>query len=452
MQCQTMLGRTWGLSPKITRWAYLSLIRPTMSYGSLIWLKGTFIPSQAKYLVKVQRRACTAILSSMRTTPTKGMEIILNIPPITVFLQTQAVNTYLRLKDNGNWKPRTGEVLHTWNHTCLVENLAKETPTLFMPTDKMINREHIRTNFTTSISTREEMNRTIIVPKPNKPNTINVFTDGSRFDECSGYGYTIHGENIRKNGYSTLGKYATVYQAEVTAIQEATRTLSQQQVVHKNIDFYVDNQAAIQSLGKYEITNKLVLECKLALKALSNNNNVTINWIPGHSGHRGNNVADGLAKMGVKLKVQGPEPIIPISEATRKEELGDWSLIAHQQLWDETTTCRQTKMMIPNIRTNTWKQIKNLSKKNISIITQMLTGHSTLQRHLYIMKIEDSPLCEQCCEDDEEETVEHFLSECPAFATTRYHTLGKLFLKREDLKNLRIQDILNFVNRTKRFE
>ena len=63
MQCQTMLGRTWGLSPKITRWAYLSLIRPTMSYGSLIWLKGTFIPSQAKYLVKVQRRACTAILS-----------------------------------------------------------------------------------------------------------------------------------------------------------------------------------------------------------------------------------------------------------------------------------------------------------------------------------------------------------------------------------------------------
>ena len=42
-------------------------------------------------------------------------------------------------------------------------------------------------------------------------------------------------------------------------------------------------------------------------------------------------------------------------------------------------------------------------------ITQMLTGHSTLQRHLYLMKMEDSPICQNCLED--EETVEHFLTE-----------------------------------------
>ena len=83
-------------------------------------------------------------------------------------------------------------------------------------------------------------------------------------------------------------------------------------------------------------------------------------------------------------------------------------------------------------------------------ITQMLTGHSTLRRHLFLMKMEDDPICQNCLED--EETVEHFLCHCPAFARNRRIALGYISLSSTDLPNYSLKKILKFVKSTKRFE
>ncbi len=225
-----------------------------------------------------------------------------DIQPINIFLQTCAINTHLRLIDNGNWKPKIGEITNPKTHSKLVETLAAQTPNLYMPTDKLINRHRIKTNFVTQIKQREEINKTIKIPRPNNNNTINCFTDGSRFDETSGAGFTIHSTTSHTNGFLNLGRYSTVFQAEVIAILKATETMIDKNIDNKQIEIYVDNQAAIQALGKYEITSKIILECKQSLNRLAENNSVRINWKPGHSGHRGNSIADNLAKLGVKQK------------------------------------------------------------------------------------------------------------------------------------------------------
>ena len=106
-------------------------------------------------------------------------------------------------------------------------------------------------------------------------------------------------------------------------------------------------------------------------------------------------------------------------------------------------------MLTPSVKNNVWKQIRGLSRSKMRIATQMLTGHSILQYHLWKMKFEDDPTCEQCLED--EETVEHFLRDCPAFAVPRYHTLGNMFLKQHELKKLKISKILDFVEKTERY-
>ncbi len=80
----------------------------------------------------------------------------------------------------------------------------------------------------------------------------------------------------------------------------------------------------------------------------------------------------------------------------------------------------------------------------------MMSGHSTLQKHQCNMKIEEDPTCEQCLEDMED--LEHYLTDCPAFATIRQQTFRETVLKREDLKNLGIKNILKYVKRTKWFE
>ena len=453
LQCRTMLGRTWGLSPKISRWAYIALVRPIISYASIIWIKGITVNGHLHLLEKVQRRACLSILNAMPSTPTAGMEVILNMEPMSIFLRTQSLNTYLRLVANGNWKAQPGEYLVSkTSHTNLILSVAQQIPSIHMPTDKMLYRELIPTKFTTNILSREYMHMTIRKPKPAEADTINCFTDGSRFEENSGFGYIIKGENIHLQGFSYLGPQATVYQSEIHAIIEATHSILEAPTVpeNMNINFYIDNQAAIQSLGKYQVKNTQVLEGKLILNRLAENNNVQLFWIPGHSGHWGNEVADKLAKRGVKLKLHGPQPIIPISNTAVKADVRKWGAEKHQQAWSNRLDCRQTKMMIPTIKRSTWGQINKLSRKNVKRITQMLTGHCTLQRHLFLMKMEDDPTCENCLED--EETTEHFLTECPAFARERYNTLGKMFLRQTDLKHLKIKQILNFIKETKRLD
>ena len=59
------------------------------------------------------------------------------------------------------------------------------------------------------------------------------------------------------------------------------------------VHFHIDNQAAIKSLSNIVIMQELTNRCKKLLNNLvERGNEVTINWIPGHAGYEGNELAD----------------------------------------------------------------------------------------------------------------------------------------------------------------
>jgi len=62
----------------------------------------------------------------------------------------------------------------------------------------------------------------------------------------------------------------------------------------------------------------------------------------------------------------------------------------------------------------------------VHVLTGLLTGHVTLNRHLAVMKIWTDPICSPCCEEDE--TSIHFLGKCPSTIMARYSILGSYFL------------------------
>jgi hypothetical protein len=76
------------------------------------------------------------------------------------------------------------------------------------------------------------------------------------------------------------------------------------------------------------------------------------------------------------------------------------------------------------------------------VIIDLLTGHNTLQRHLYIMGLSNNPTCGKC--DTEEENSVHILCECEAMASLRHTYLGSFFLDPENIKKLSIGAIWNF--------
>ena len=128
MQCKKMVGKSWGLKPRINRWIYQTLVRPVLTYGCLVWIRSTNITSHMNHVEKVQRRANVSTLNALHTTPSDGMEVMLNMEPIHIFIQAQALNTYRRLLMNGNWLPKEGEIYEKPEklHSVFVKGLARD--------------------------------------------------------------------------------------------------------------------------------------------------------------------------------------------------------------------------------------------------------------------------------------------------------------------------------------
>ena len=294
------MGKHWGLTPKVCRWIYQSIILPIITYGSIVWLKSANKTSHMKQLGKIQRRCCLATLNTMRSTPTAGMEVIMNIRPIDIVIKEHAVYTYTRMKKNGNWRVQDGEVTKSTNHSVMVKNIASKITGLEIPCDTLKNREYIESSFKIQINKRSEFKDKEIPLNPENYNQIFSFTDGSKKNEKTGCGYITRGKNYENSNYFPLDKQASVFQAEILAIQKSCEKMLQDNIENKEITFYIDSQSAIKALDKYIIKSKLVSDTKNIINRLAEKNEIILCWIPSHQGYLGNEIADRKAKLATK--------------------------------------------------------------------------------------------------------------------------------------------------------
>ena len=65
----------------MVHWLYVAIVRPTLTFASLVWWPGCQMASAKKKLSKVQRLACLGITGASRTTPTGEMEVLIGLPP-----------------------------------------------------------------------------------------------------------------------------------------------------------------------------------------------------------------------------------------------------------------------------------------------------------------------------------------------------------------------------------
>ena len=57
LKVQNAIGKLWGLQPRMARWLYTGIVRPAISYGSLVWAKACSSPLVIKELTRVNRLA-----------------------------------------------------------------------------------------------------------------------------------------------------------------------------------------------------------------------------------------------------------------------------------------------------------------------------------------------------------------------------------------------------------
>ena len=440
-QCRRIVGKTWGITPKIAHWIYITIIRPMLTHGAVVWWPRVELAVARTLLSSLQRLACLAITGAIRTTPTAAMEMLTGLLPLDIHIKQVAMSTCYRLKSNINWK-------HTYDpksHTHVLDWMHKVAPVTNMEGDRMKVRFSFDKQYKVDFPDRANWLDDHMYPIPR--NTTTVFTDGSK--SSSGTGVGIYFSGLIEDKSISLSSEATVFQAEIHAIRQSIICLKTLEPTDERIYICSDSQAALRALNTPRVESKQIWDCVQALNDLASDRSVTLAWVPGHSGIPGNEKADQLARAASSFPIPSPELTLPVSYSRVKSAIRSWAEKEANDYWQGIKTCRQSKQMIQAYSRRRARDMLNLDRNSLRIVTGLYTGHSVLNRHLHILGLQDSPFCQYC--RGELETTFHLVAQCDYYTAARVNTWGKPYLDSSDISNITVKDLLRFTSKTGRF-
>jgi len=105
------------------------------------------------------------------------------------------------------------------------------------------------------------------------------------------------------------------------------------------------------------------------------------------------------------------------------------------------STQRQARELISVPSPATKVQLLSFNRTQSRVVTGFFTGHNTLKRHLYVMRLNNNPNCRKC---DTEEASVHILCECEVLASLRQAYVGSFFFDPENIMNLSTGTIWKF--------
>jgi len=186
-------------------------------------------------------------------------------------------------------------------------------------------------------------------------------------------------------------------------------TLKLNNYTPRTVQIYTDSRIKLSSLKNTKNRKHLIEEISKKTTALENENwHTQSTWIKAHAGHRGNELADKLAKEAAK-NMEICFNKIPKSEIVHLES--QKSITNWQQQWDDSSKGRVTKEFFPDVKERLKRKI-NLTPN----FTTMVTGHGMTKAYLHRFKITQSPEC-VCAISDK--TVDHLIFDCPKLEKER---------------------------------
>lgn len=429
--CKKSFGKRWGLKPKLIHWIYTAVARPILTYGCVVWWtclrKSTYLGK----FEKVQRLSCLYVTGARRSTPTRAMETMLNLIRLDIYCQGSAAKSALRLNSSGLWKGRPyghGDIL----------NLFQVSST--QTTDYQIASLNFNRIFKINIPTRTEWEEGYL-----QDSTEAIYTDGSKM-EC-GVGAGVYSESLSISESYSLNNHCSIFQAEVFAIYKAACIVESMNHVNKRFVICVDSQAAIKALFASNINSKIVWSCAQILKQLASRCEITLCWVPGHSGVKGNDMADELARTGAQQSNIDQVVECPLQQL--KTNIDKVVITKHNQHWKSSEHHEVSKALYPILDYNRTQHILSLDKDNLRTLVGVITGHTQIGSFLSKFVPNTSDECRSCKAIDSTETIFHFLCECPSLRRRRQWHMGQFFFDDlEELCSINLENLLGFIKST----
>ena len=368
---------TWGANKRTLRQLYLGYVRSAMEYALPLQSIASKAPTEA--LDRVQNQAIKLICGGMRSTPIAACEIEANIEPLDLRRNRavlDGVERYRRFETNhpnrvlvDSWRPNKRL---KQNSPMDIVNQLEEFHHL--PQDRLQLRKYADIPPWTEI--RYPIIRTSLLnPLANKstepnvlkscaletidsypPSAIHAYTDGSAFKGTTFAGYGIYlklpdGSSLKH--CDACGVNCSNFDAEIKAIISAVELVHQSFEIGErdpcDLVIFTDSKSTLQALNdvtKSNDTNIVGLANTINNLLASFNINITLQWIPGHSGIKGNDIADHLAKSGT----QNEHPENPCSMRTTSQMLKNNFKEEWLHRWDtgSTGSAMYAEMTKPN--------------------------------------------------------------------------------------------------------
>ena len=437
-----LASTNWGADKTNLRQMYLGYVRSTMDHN--LALQSICSESVKQSLDQVQNEAVKFISGGMKSSPIAACEVDSNIEPFNLRREASVVEMVERYRRSDKDSPNR-KIVDTWTPN---ESIKKKS--ILKVEKKLQEKYHMPINRETETAISKELppNRKILTPiiklaliekvskKRTDPVDLNyvgirtilsypedsnqIYTDGSasKGSKNAGCGARIeYSDKTCDELFEPCGALCANYKAEALAIKHALQKLREtfESVPNKRgySVIFSDALSVLEALDNQDYKTNAIRELAIQISSFLEDFGtvLVLQWIPSHCNIPGNERADTLAKKGA-LQIQ---PEKPVSQTTAKQIIKSNSKTLWHNSW---TQCDKGRVMFQYVpKPSRLDPINSLKRKEQVVIFRLRINHIQLNAHLSRITSNHQPTCNLCGYKDE--TVQHFLFDCPSLQDLR---------------------------------
>ncbi|KAF4617372.1 hypothetical protein D9613_005686 [Agrocybe pediades] len=488
-----------GVSAKLMRKLYLSVIIPKMTYGLDVWYTPPHKPEgkrrqtgsvkALKEFRKIQRLATLAITGAMRTTPNELLDSHAGLLPVDLLLRKICHRALIRLGSLPQTNP-AGQLATKYliapakTHITSIQKLTHlfQIQTHRIETiNPKTEARNAKRNFTTIIAANAE--RAEQEERADQARA-KIYTDAANHQGQLGAAAILYENNAHeptkvlryKLGPDT---HHTIDDAEsIAGLLGCWLIKGTEHRGQHNVTVYTDSQNLIKAMnsrtpysGFHIIEAIKEISSDIAREAPNNEPNdnaqFSMRWIPAHGRSRGNNRADHEAKRaarGESSSIRNLPPLLRTSlphstkalktdylNALKREAEHRWNQSERKEKFDRDVDDRYP---YDDFR----KQQMKLNRAKASVLMQIRTGHLPLNTYLHRFGQHYTSRCNACYQTTrrhKEETLKHYLFECPEYRWERADMDKKMGRNSRNLKallgcNKSVKALMEYIEKTGR--
>lgn len=417
-------GTKSGSHPETLLIIYQALITNLMMYGASIY--GTTSKTYIELLEITHRKALRIATGCTKTTPVNTLAAIASTEPLVIKREMQTRKEIAQYVANDSpilhqmklaikptdWKTNkfvTYLQFMYWKYEVEFNNILSNSDKVFDNPDVKIAPKLIDESINKKNNTTAELKQTTLATINLYEGFTKIYTDASKND--AGCGIGIFDSFSNRKISCKLKNNVTIMSAELTAIYIACEYIKHYQIRKAVICtdslsscFYLLNQ--IEGGRFNEVTRKI---------CYGSYGEIWIQWVPGHIGLSGNEMADKLAKESL---LEDHTYINKIFFMDAVIGLKNKKLQYFDEWYQQQSTIKGHKFyqFQNRITKYPWFHKKRIKGRNVKMLNRILSGHDYSGFWLGKLKMEDSCLCDVCGVDN---TSSHIILECVKFTHIR---------------------------------